>query len=162
MELTMSRFEWSHPRRSILAAAAALVTIPKQTSAAAQQVQGTGARKVLIHIHTGPEDPTTAALGFLVALTAARQGHSVDVFLAGDGADLITDRALSTVEGRGTGNVGAHFRELASAGVRFHVSGMSARARGIEEAALAGKPAVFATPDTLVRLATSADVVLTY
>jgi uncharacterized protein len=162
MELVVSRSERSLSRRSILAAAAALVTIPRQTSAAAQAAQPAGTRRVLVHIHTGPEDPTTAALGFLVALAASKQGHSVDVFLAGNGADLITERALSTVEGLGTGNLGAHFRELVSGGVRFHVSGMSARARGIDDAALSGKPAVFATPDVLVRLATSADVVLTY
>ncbi len=32
-----------------------------------------GMPKFLIHIHTGPENPTKAALGFLVAATAANE-----------------------------------------------------------------------------------------
>lgn len=128
----------------------------------AQTGGATPARKFLVHIHTGPENPTKAALGFLVALTAKKQGHSVELFLAGDGAYLIGDAALGTIEGRGTGNLGAHFKELVAAGVCFHVSGMSARARGMSEADLAGKPAEFAPPDTLVKLAAEADVVVTY
>ena len=30
--------------------------------------------KLLVHIHTGPEAPTKAALGCLVALTALKEG----------------------------------------------------------------------------------------
>ncbi|HEX9903455.1 MAG TPA: DsrE family protein [Propylenella sp.] len=118
--------------------------------------------KFLIHIHTGPDNPTKAALGFLVALSALKEGHSVDLFLAGDGASLIGYAALSSVEGKGTGSLGAHYKALAEGGARFHVSGMSAKARGLSDADLAGKPAEFAMPDVLVRLAAAADVVLTY
>lgn len=118
--------------------------------------------KFLVHIHTGPENPTKAALGFLVALAALKEGHGVDLFLAGDGASLIGDAALSSVEGKGTGNLGAHFNALKDGGARFYISGMSAKARGLGEADLAGKPAEFAMPDVLVRLAAAADVVLTY
>ena len=118
--------------------------------------------KFLIHIHTGPENPSTAALGFLVAMTALKESHQVDLFLAGDGASLIADAALSSVEGKGTGNLGTHFKELVDGGARFYVSGMSAKARGLSEADLVDKPAEFAMPDVLVRLAAEADVVLTY
>lgn len=118
--------------------------------------------KFLIHIHTGPENPSTAALGFLVAMTALKEAHQVDLFLAGDGASLIADAALSGIEGKGTGNLGAHYKALAEGGARFYVSGMSAKARGLSEADLQGKPAEFAMPDALVRLAADADVVLTY
>ena len=118
--------------------------------------------KFLVHIHTGPENPTKAALGFLVALTALKQGHQVDLFLAGDGALLIGDAALSSVEGKGTGRLTDHYKGLADGDARFFVSGMSAKARGLGEADLAGKPAEFAMPDVLVRLAVEADVVLTY
>jgi predicted peroxiredoxin len=118
--------------------------------------------KFLVHIHTGPDNPSKAALGFLVAMTALKEGHSVDLFLAGDGAALIGDAALSSVEGLGTGKLGAHYKALAEGGARFYVSGMSAKARGLSEADLIGKPAEFAMPDVLVRLAAAADVVLTY
>ena len=118
--------------------------------------------KFLVHVHTGPENPTKAALGFLVAVTALKAGHQVDLFLAGDGASLIGGSALSTVEGKGTGKLEDHFKGLSDGGARFYVSGMSAKARGLGEADLAGKPAEFAMPDVLVRLASEADVVLTY
>jgi predicted peroxiredoxin len=116
----------------------------------------------LIHIFTGPNDPTTAALGFLVALTAQKAGHKVNVFLAGDGAFLIGDQALDSLEGKGTGKLSAHYKSLADYGVRFYVSGLSAKARGMTDKDLAGKPAEFALPDALVQLASEADVVLTY
>jgi uncharacterized protein len=119
--------------------------------------------KFLVHIHTGPENPTKAALGFLVALSALKEGHTVDLFLAGDGASLIGDTAHSSVEGKGTGNLGAQYKAFVDGGAHFYVSGMSAKARGLmSESDLAGKPAEFAMPDILVRLAASADVVLTY
>ena len=118
--------------------------------------------KFLVHIHTGPESPTKAALGFLVALTALKEGHSVELFLAGDGASLIGDAALAGVEGKGTGSLRAQYQALVEADARFYMSGMSAKARGMSEADLTGKPAEFAMPDVLVRLAAGADVVLTY
>ena len=118
--------------------------------------------KFLVHIHSGPENPTKAALGSLVALSALKEGHTVDLFLAGDGASLIADSAHASVEGKGTGHLGIHFKGLAERGAHFYVSGMSAKARGLSEADLAGKPAEFAMPDVLVRLAADADVVLTY
>ncbi len=118
--------------------------------------------KFLVHVHTGPDNPTKAALGFLVAATALKEGHSVDLFLAGDGAWLIGDAALSSVEGKGTGKLGDHFAALKEGGARFYVSGMSAKARGLGEGDLAGKPAKFAMPNVLVGLAAAADVVLVY
>jgi len=118
--------------------------------------------KFLVHIHTGLDNPSKAALGFLVAATALREGHSVNLFLAGDGASLIGDAALSGLEGVGTGKLSAHYKVLTDGGARFYISGMSAKARGLGDADLAGKPAEFAMPDVLVRLATEADVVLTY
>jgi uncharacterized protein len=60
------------------------------------------------------------------------------------------------------GTSGVHFKGLVEGGAHFYVSGMSAKARGLTEADLANKPAEFAMPDVLVRLAANADVVLTY
>jgi predicted peroxiredoxin len=118
--------------------------------------------KFLIHIHTGPDNPTKSALGFLVALTALKEGHHVNLFLAGEGAVLIGKDALATVEGKGTGNLGQHYQDLVAGGAHFYVSGMSAKSRGITDADLVGKPVEFAMPDVLVRLAVAADVVLAY
>ena len=78
--------------------------------------------KFLVHIHTGPENPTKAALGFLVAATAAKEGP-VSLFLAGDGVLLLDEVALSGLEGKGTGNLRNHFDAICAAGGRFFVSG---------------------------------------
>lgn len=114
----------------------------------------------LVHITT--DNPTTAALGFLVALTAQNAGNHVDVFLAGDGASLITDTAISSVTGVGTGKLADHFSALVKGDAQIYISGMSAKARNIGDADIAGKPAQFAMPAKLVELAAAADVVLVY
>ena len=116
----------------------------------------------LIHITSGPDNPTKAALGFLVAVTAMKEGHDVNLFLAGDGASLITDDALASVEGVGTGKLQDHFTALTAGNAHIYVSGKSAEARNITEQDLEGKPAEFAMPTRLVQLAADADVVLTY
>ena len=38
--------------------------------------------RLLVHIATGPENPTRAALGLLVARTALAKGDDVDLFFA--------------------------------------------------------------------------------
>jgi predicted peroxiredoxin len=119
-------------------------------------------KRFLVHVHTGPADPSKAALAFLVAATALKDGHRVDLFLAGDGVALLTQESLSTVEGVGTGRLGSHYESIVASGGRFYLSGMSAKARGLGEEILTGRPAEFAMPSMLVRLAAEADVVLTY
>ncbi len=118
--------------------------------------------KILVHVVSGPEDPTRAALGLLVAKTAIDEGHNVSVFLAGDGAQLIRDAVLDNLAGLGTGKLREHFDAITSRDGRFYVSGMSAKARGVTAADLAGKPAEFAMPDVLVRLALEHDRMFTY
>lgn len=117
--------------------------------------------KLLIHIHTGPENPTKAALGLLVGLTALREGHEVTFFLAGDGVHLLSpDHA--DVTGTGTGRAGDHLDGLKGEGAVLFLSGMSAKARGYDESLLAGYTAEFAMPAKLVALAADADNVLCY
>ena len=43
---------------------------------------------ILVHITQGSDNPTRAALGFLVAKTAIDEGHKVTLFLAGDAVKL--------------------------------------------------------------------------
>jgi uncharacterized protein len=118
--------------------------------------------RFLVHMHTGPENATKAALGFLVAATALKEGHQVSLFLAGDAVLLLQDDILAGIEGLGTGWLWAHYDVLKAGNARFFLSGMSAKARGMDASALEGKPAEFAMLDVLIRLAAEADVVLTY
>lgn len=118
--------------------------------------------KFLVHIHTGPSDPTKATLGCLIAATALKEGHDVTVFLAGDGVHLLAYEHLEALVGKGTGALKDHIAAIAGGGGRFVVSGMSAKDRGYDETLLEGHPAEFGMPDKLVKLADAADSVLCY
>ena len=117
--------------------------------------------RLLVHITCGPENPTKAALGFLVARTALSEGHEVDVFLAGDGVQLMRDAVLDSLV-LGTGSLREHFDAIVAADGHFYVSGKSSQGRGLTASDLDGKPASMAMPDKLVALALAANATLTY
>jgi predicted peroxiredoxin len=117
---------------------------------------------ILVHITSGPEHPTRAALGFLVAKTAIEEGHSVSLFLAGDAVQLLRDAVLDSLSGLGTGKLREHYEAIGAGGGRFYLSGMSSKGRGVDAEDLEGKPAEMAMPNVLVRLAVEADTTLTY
>lgn len=115
-----------------------------------------------MHVTCGPEHPTKAALGFLVAKAAADDGHEVSMFLAGDGVQLLRDAVLDSLTGLGTGSLRESYDAVVASGARLYASGMSGKARGVGEAELEGKPVELAMPNRLVELALEADTVITY
>ena len=117
---------------------------------------------LLVHITSGPEAPTRAALGLLVARAAVDEGHEVSVFFAGDAVQLIRDAVLDSLAGLGTGSLRESFDAIVAGGGRFYVAGMSSKARGVTEEDMEGKPAEFAMPNRLVQLAFEADRAFTY
>lgn len=117
---------------------------------------------VLVHITNGPEHPTRAALGFHVAKAAIDEGHSVTLFLAGDGVQLMRDGAIDHLAGLGTGNLRQLYDAVVAAGTTIYLSGMSSKARGLGEGDLEGKPYQFGAPSDLVRLALEHDRMFTY
>jgi predicted peroxiredoxin len=102
--------------------------------------------KLLGHITHGPESPTRAALGFLVARTALDEGHDVDLFLAGDAVQLLRDAVLDNLGGLGTGGLRDSYEAIVAGGGRFYLSGMSGKGRGVTESELDGKRAELAPP----------------
>lgn len=118
--------------------------------------------KILVHLTHGPEDPTRAALAFLVARSAVDEGHSVSLFLAGDAVQLLRDAVLDNLAGLGTGKLREHYDAIVAGGGKFYLSGMSSKARGLTDADLNGKPAEFALPNVLVRLSLEHDRMFTY
>ena len=114
--------------------------------------------KLLVHVTCGPEQPTKAALAFLVAKAALDEGHEVSVFVAGDGVQLLRDATLDAVQGVGTGSLRESFDAVVAGGGAIYASGMSAKARGVS---LEGK-AEPAMPNRLVELALEHDRVISY
>ena len=117
---------------------------------------------ILVHITHGPEHPTRAALGLLVARTALDEGHSVSLFLAGDAVTLIRKETREALNGIGTGSAKEHFDALVSGGASFYLSGMSSKARGVTPDLLEGAKAEMAMPNVLVQLALDHDRMFTY
>jgi predicted peroxiredoxin len=117
---------------------------------------------VLVHITHGPEHPTRAALGFHVAKAAVDAGHSVTLFLAGDGVQLMREGVIDHLSGLGTGNLRQLFDALVEAETRIYLSGMSSKTRGLSEADLEGKNYQFAGPKELVQLALEHDRMFNY
>lgn len=118
--------------------------------------------KILVHITQGTENPTRAALGFLIAKTAIEEGHTVTPFLAGDAVTLLRDVVLDNLMGVGTGKLREHYDAIVAGGGRFYLSGMSSKARGVTDADVQGKPSEFAMPNVLVRLSVESDRMFTY
>lgn len=118
--------------------------------------------KILIHITSGPENPTKAALGFLMAKTAIEEGHSVTMFLAGDAVQLFRNEILDNLTGLGTGKLRDHYDVIVKGGGKFYLSGMSSKARGVLEGDLKDKPAEFAMPKVLLQLAIDSDKMFVY
>lgn len=117
---------------------------------------------LLVHVTTGPENPTRAALALLVARTAVDAGHRVDLFLAGDAVGLLRPSTAEAATGIGTGNVAEHLAALAAAGVTVHASGMSSKARGLTAGDVGDLDVQFVPPGRLVELTFEAERVLTY
>lgn len=118
--------------------------------------------KLLVHVTRGPEEPTRAALAFLVARTALQEGHAVTLFLAGDAVLLLRDAVLDGVQGLGTGALREHYDALAAGGARFYLSGNSCKARGLTKDELGGKPVELGMPSVLVKLVFESDRTLVY
>ena len=118
--------------------------------------------KILVHITCGPEHPTKAALGFLVAKAAVEEGHEVSLFLAGDATQLLREAVLDALTGLGTGSLRESCDAVVASGARIYASGMSSKARGVGEPDLEGKPVELAMPNRLVQLALESDRVFTY
>lgn len=118
--------------------------------------------RILIHLTTGVENPTKAALAFLVAVNALSEGHNVDLFVAGDGVSALRPESASAMQGIGTGCVSDHLDKLRAGGAGLFASGMSSAARGLSPELLQSQGFSPSPPGKLVELLISSDRALTY
>lgn len=139
-----------------------LALLTTQIAAQTPSVNSAKKSNILVHITQGLENPTKAALGFLIAKTALEEGHTVNIFLAGDAVKLLQDSVLNTLAGVGTGKLREHYDAIVKNKGKFYMSEKSSNARGMSEADLKGKPAEFARPTVLLRLSLESDRMFTY
>ena len=118
--------------------------------------------RLLVHIVTGPENPTRVALGLLVARAALGVGHDVDVFFASDGVGVLRPETLDAGHGVGTGAFREHVDALVAGGATFYASAMSSKARGLTPDSVGGLAVAMSPPDKLVELIFAADRVVSY
>jgi len=118
--------------------------------------------RLLVHVVTGPEQPTRAALAFLVARAAVDAGHGVSVFLAGDAVQLLRPAVRESLQGLGTCSLGESFDAAVAGGATIYASGMSSKARGVDDETLAAAGAAPSLPARLVELVFEHDRVLCY
>jgi len=137
-----------------VAIAASYVAMAQETS--------TRPLKILVHVTCGPENPSKAALAFLIARTAAEEGHNVSMFLAADAVQLLRTDVLDNLSGLGTGKLREHFDVILKSGGKFYLSGMSGKSRGVTDTDLQSKNAQFALPKVLLQLAIESDKMFVY
>jgi predicted peroxiredoxin len=101
-------------------------------------------------------------LGFLLARTAIEEGHKVEIFLSGDGVQLIRDTVIENLIGLGTGSLKDQMSVIKKAGVIIYVSSMSCINRGISDKDLEGKQMKKVLPKTLLDLVLTTDKTLIY
>ena len=118
--------------------------------------------KFLIHVTCGVENPSKAALAFLVGKSAVEEKHEVTFFLAGDAAQLLRQGVVDNLTGLGTGSLKEHLTVIIAGGGRFYVSGLSAKSRGMSPQDFGGISAELVMPSVLIKLAAEADKVLCY
>jgi uncharacterized protein len=117
---------------------------------------------LLVHCTTGPEHPTRAALAFRVARMALEQGHSVEMFLAGDAVQLVRAATLDSVVGVGTGPLAEHHAAVVQGGARIYASTFSSAARGLNEQEASAAGVELVDPSRLIELIMGADRTVTY
>lgn len=119
-------------------------------------------KSLLVHLATGVENPTKAALALLVAATACTEGVKVNVFIAGDGVSILRPETLESARGIGTGEIKAHIQLLKEASAGLWASGQSAAARGITPESLQSIGFNASPPSKLIELTLTSDRVLCY
>ena len=81
--------------------------------------------KILIHLATGPENPTRGALALLVARTAAEEGHDVQVSWPATASSTPARPPRQRLTESARAASGEHWEALVAAGVPIYLSGMS-------------------------------------
>jgi predicted peroxiredoxin len=105
------------------------------------------ARKVLVNLATGLEDPERVTVAFLVGRAAAQRGETVAIWLTKEAVRLALPGHAEAVACEGCPPLSKLVQQFADAGGKLMVCPICFTARKLEESALAGNASIVgATP----------------
>ena len=117
--------------------------------------------KVMMKSAWGSDDPTKAAFPFLHGLALSEAGHTVQIFLLGEGVSLMRQSVATAVVPVGWPPLGETMKKVADRRVQIYACGACSRARGVVQADLDQWGAKFGNPTIFVSLVEWADRVIT-
>lgn len=109
----------------------------------------------------GSDDPTKAAFPFLHGLALAEAGHSVQIFLLGEGVSIMRSSVAAAVVPVGWPPLIEILRKVVDKKVQIYACGACSRARGVVQTDLDQWGAKFGNPTIFVSLVEWADRVIT-
>lgn len=109
----------------------------------------------------GSDDPTKAAFPFLHGLALSEAGHSVQIFLLGEGVSLMRKSVAAAVVPVGWPPLEEAMTKLAARHVQIYACGACSRARSVSQTDLDNWGAKFGSPTIFVSLVEWADRVIT-
>ncbi len=109
----------------------------------------------------GSDDPTKAAFPFLHGLALSEAGHTVQIFLLGEGVSLMRKSVANAVVPVGWPPLAETLTKVAGRGVQIYACGACCRARSVLESDLQQWGAKFGSPQIFVSLVEWADRVIT-
>lgn len=116
--------------------------------------------KIMMKSAWGSDDPTKAAFAFLHGDALAAAGHSVQIFLLGEGVSLMRKSVASAVVPVGWPPLIEILDKVVTRHIPIYACGTCSRARGVTENDLAPWGAKFGNPTIFVSLVEWADRVI--
>lgn len=95
------------------------------------------ARKVVVNLSKGPEDPEAATVAFLMADSALSSGRRLVMFLTREAVRLAIEGEAAKVAVPGYRPLGELFQAVAEAGGELHCCTPCFRSRGLDPGSLA-------------------------
>ena len=117
--------------------------------------------KIFIKSAWGSDDPTKASFPFLHGTALAEAGHEVQIFLLGEGVNLMRDSTLNAITPVGWPPLKEIMPKVLANKIQIYACGACCKARGIVATDLDTKNAKFGNPQIFVGLTEWCDKIIT-
>lgn len=117
--------------------------------------------KIMFKSAWGSDDPTKAAFPFLHGNALSEAGHTVQIFLLGEGVSLMRSSVANAVVPVGWPPLVEALQKAVANKIQIYACGACSRARGVADADLSQWGAKFGSPSIFVSLVEWADRIIT-